>query len=315
MPWIVGIDEAGLGPNLGPLVQAAVAARVPDGTGCLWGCLSAGVRRATDPDDGRVLIDDSKLVHAGPQGLGRLERGVVSVLAECQPVGQLLGGVACGPSLTDLAAEYWYEPGESLPVAVDRAAVTTAPARLTEALAAGNVEFEVTRCVVTPAPRFNDLIQHWGSKSAAVEQGIITLLRDVLAAVNGHEPVTIVIDKQGGRNFYAPWVSTAIPDGWVMPVREGALLSEYQVLGLGREVRLKFLPRADSAALPVALASMLAKYLREVFMRQFNRFWGNHVPGLKPTAGYPGDARRYYDAIRPAMKKLGIGADLVWRKK
>jgi hypothetical protein len=315
MPWIVGIDEAGLGPNLGPLVQAAVAARVPDGTGCLWGCLASGVRRAADPDDDRVMIDDSKLVYSGPHGLGRLERGVVGVLAACQPVGQLLGGVSCGPSLTDLAEEHWYEPGESLPVALDREAVAAAPSRLVEALTAGQVEFRVTRCVVTPAPRFNDLLAHWGSKAAAMEQGIITLLRDVLTAVNGDEPVTIVIDKQGGRNFYAPWVSTAIPDGWVMPVREGALLSEYQVLGLGREVRLMFLPRADSAALTVALASMLAKYLREVFMRQFNRFWVGHVPGLKPTAGYPGDARRFYDAIRPAMKKLKIGADLVWRKK
>src|SRR4051794_25297256 len=119
MPWIVGIDEAGYGPNLGPLVQAAVAARVPDGTGCLWGCLAAGVRRATDPDDDRVLIDDSKLVHVGPHKLARLERGVFGIVAGCQPVGQLLGGVACGPSLTDLAGEQWYEPGESLPVAMD----------------------------------------------------------------------------------------------------------------------------------------------------------------------------------------------------
>ena len=45
-------------------------------------------------------------------------------------------------------------------------------------------------------------------------------LRDVLGAIAGPEPVTIVIDKQGGRNFYAPWVSTALPDGWVMPIHE-----------------------------------------------------------------------------------------------
>ena len=30
MPWVVGIDEAGYGPNLGPLVQSAVALRLPD---------------------------------------------------------------------------------------------------------------------------------------------------------------------------------------------------------------------------------------------------------------------------------------------
>ncbi|HEX4589433.1 MAG TPA: hypothetical protein VH120_05865 [Gemmataceae bacterium] len=315
MPWIVGIDEAGLGPNLGPLVQSAVAARVPEGTGCLWTCLAAGVRRAADPDDDRLLVDDSKLVYAGPQGLGRLERGVVGVVTDCQPVGQLLGGLACGHSLTDLAGEHWYEPTESLPVVVERDLVNGPPPRLADALAAGRVELKFARCVITPAGRFNTLIDRWGSKAAATEQGVITLLRDVVGAIDGREPVSIVIDKQGGRNFYAPWISTALPDGWVMPIRESALVSEYQVLGLGREVLLVFRPRAESEALPVALASMLAKYLREVFMRQFNRFWVGHIPGLKPTAGYPGDARRYYNSIRAAMLKLGIEPEAVWRKR
>jgi hypothetical protein len=48
-------------------------------------------------------------------------------------------------------------------------------------------------------------------------------------------------------------------------------------------------------------------------MREFNRFWQAHVPGLKATAGYPLDAVRYIDAIRPAMLKLGIAERLVWR--
>ncbi len=313
MPWIVGIDEAGLGPNLGPLVQSAVAARVPADTGCLWKCLSAGVRRASDPDDDRVLIDDSKLVYAGPAGLNRLERGIVGVVAGSEPVGQVLGGVACGTSLTDLAGEQWYEPTESLPVTAE--SNTGPPSRFADALAAGQVEFRLARCVVTPAPRFNALIDRWDSKAAAMEQGVIALLQGVLAAIDDSEPITIVIDKQGGRNFYAPWISAALPDGWVMPVRESAMMSEYQVLGLSRDVRLVFRPRAESEALPVALASMLAKYLREVFMRQFNRFWLGHVDGLKPTAGYPGDARRFYKAIRPAMKSLGIKANAVWRKR
>jgi hypothetical protein len=315
MQWIVGVDEAGLGPNLGPLVQSAVAVRVPAGTGCLWKCLADGVRRAADPDDDRVLIDDSKLVNAGPNGFSRLERGVVGIVAASDPVGQVLDGVAGGNSLTDLADEHWYEPAESLPVTVERETVAGPPPRFADALAAGRVELRLARCVVTPAPRFNALIDRWGTKSAAMEDGIVTLLRDVLGAIDGTDPVTIVIDKQGGRNFYAPWISAALPDGWVTPVRESALLSEYQVHGLGREVRLAFRPRADSEALPVALASMLSKYLREVFMRQFNRFWCGHVNELKPTAGYPGDARRFYTAIRPAMKRLGIEEAAVWRKR
>jgi hypothetical protein len=60
---------------------------------------------------------------------------------------------------------------------------------------------------------------------------------------------------------------------------------------------------------------MLCKYLREVCMRQFNRFWAKHVPGIVPTAGSPGDAKRFYEAIRPAMAKLGLTEDQVWRKR
>ena len=39
MPWVVGIDEAGYGPNLGPLVQSAVALRLPDAYGEATGTL------------------------------------------------------------------------------------------------------------------------------------------------------------------------------------------------------------------------------------------------------------------------------------
>jgi hypothetical protein len=50
-------------------------------------------------------------------------------------------------------------------------------------------------------------------------------------------------------------------------------------------------------------------------MRQFNAFWAKHVPGIKPTAGYPADAKRFYREIEPAMKKLGIAKEAVWRIK
>ena len=45
MPWVVGIDEAGYGPNLGPLVQAAVALRLPDDDLAGWTTLASRVRR------------------------------------------------------------------------------------------------------------------------------------------------------------------------------------------------------------------------------------------------------------------------------
>ena len=32
-------------------------------------------------------------------------------------------------------------------------------------------------------------------------------------------------------------------------------------------------------------------------MRQFNRFWAKHVPGIAPTAVYPVDAKRFFAEI------------------
>jgi hypothetical protein len=60
---------------------------------------------------------------------------------------------------------------------------------------------------------------------------------------------------------------------------------------------------------------MVSKYLRELLMREFNHFWQGHVPDLKPTAGYPADAARFFEAIRPAAERLGLSEAALWRKK
>jgi hypothetical protein len=60
---------------------------------------------------------------------------------------------------------------------------------------------------------------------------------------------------------------------------------------------------------------MVSKYVREALMHEFNRFWQTHLPDLKPTAGYPGDSERYYQEIRPVMKRLGFDKSKVWRQR
>ena len=60
---------------------------------------------------------------------------------------------------------------------------------------------------------------------------------------------------------------------------------------------------------------MTAKYLRELSMRAFNAYWASHVPNLKPTAGYPVDARRFKREIAVAQKSLEIDDCLLWRSR
>jgi hypothetical protein len=65
--------------------------------------------------------------------------------------------------------------------------------------------------------------------------------------------------------------------------------------------------------LPTALASMTAKYHRELSMRAFNAFWTSRVPGLRPTAGYPGDSSRFRADIAAVQAELGIADGVLWR--
>ena len=96
MPWVIGIDEAGYGPNLGPLVQAAVALKLPAGDPAGWDALKGAVRRCVEKADGRLLIDDSKKVYTRG-GLEALERGVTPLLPWSCDVKELVRK-ACLPS-------------------------------------------------------------------------------------------------------------------------------------------------------------------------------------------------------------------------
>lgn len=302
MPWVVGIDEAGYGPNLGPLVQAAVGMHLPDDDPAGWETLRPVVRRCHEDEDGRLLIDDSKRVYTRG-GLESLERGVWYALDsrhEC--IEQFLRHHAL-TSLAELSGEHWYDSTFPLPIGQCERTEPCLP-----------VTSAITRLL--PTPRFNQICAESGTKGAVLALGLVELLATTFAGMNDSaEPAVFFCDKLGGKNYYAALVQQAFPDGWVVAEKESAAESRYRVERLDRPVTVVFRPRSDAESVAVALASMLAKYLREVCMRQFNRFWARHVPGIQPTAGYPGDARRFYAEIRDAMVKLGLSDDQVWRKR
>ena len=94
--WI-GIDEAGYGPNLGPLVMTAVVAesaedRPPD----LWRDLEPKIQRAGAAGTA-LWIDDSKAVYKAGQGRERLEAACLALLESLgEPMPKSLEGFFCG---------------------------------------------------------------------------------------------------------------------------------------------------------------------------------------------------------------------------
>src|SRR5206468_2076833 len=123
MPWTIGIDEAGYGPNLGPLVMTSAACRVPpEYDDCdLWERLRPTVRRPTDPADDRVVVGDSKLVYSVARGLHDLEASVMALVAPVSAsacLAELLESIA-REFLAEVRGEAWYTGATALPTHAD----------------------------------------------------------------------------------------------------------------------------------------------------------------------------------------------------
>ncbi|MEO2017664.1 MAG: hypothetical protein ABGZ53_25195 [Fuerstiella sp.] len=317
MPLVIGTDEAGYGPNLGPLVITATSWTIPEGAepADLWTLLGDVVVEFPNRGDKRLHVADSKKVYSAGKSLVSLERGVHAFLrhlgADAASVGSL-GVCLSGAEFRDdyesvrrnIVAEL------ALPMHCPAAECDDNAARVTEAMKVSGVRLlSVQSCIMFP-PEFNSRVAATDSKGKVLSVETLALVR--AAADHPAAPADgwVVCDKHGGRNRYDEIISTAFDDEFVFRLEESRPVSRYR---LG-QLDFCFRTKAEEV-LPVALASMVAKYVREVVMLQFNRFWQHYLPDLKPTKGYPVDALRFWDDIAEQAASLGITRSEIWRNR
>lgn len=294
---VIGVDENGLGPLLGPLVTTSVSLRL------------ARYQSGRLSNLGRELgIDDSKATAAF--GRMALAEGLALAVLE-RAYGQLPGDVEALLSGLLLDTPNLLRsrcPGASLPqcwsipIALPCFGGDVDEGRRTlQILARRGVHILRAKSAVACTRFLNDRLNEGQSR---VEVDLELMERLVLdARAHADEDVFAICGMVGGIRNYVDKMRHFPRHGiGVRRAPQGTLA--YDVEGVGQ---VRFEIDADANHFPVSLASMIGKYLRELWMLRHNRFYQARDPQLLDVSGYHDPVtRRFIVASEPLRKQLGV---------
>lgn len=313
MALVVGIDEVGYGPKLGPLVVCAYAFRTADPSRDLWKSLAPLVGRA---GQGRPLtVADSKQVYSPSRGLAPLERTALpfAALLSRMDVGSLrglAGSLAVGSD--GALASPWYRGEDRLPHEISTEIVDGLATLAWNACLQARVMPAGCWAAWAEPDAFNRYLAGGRNKSDFLFDRACALIRAALDTYPAG-PAEFHIGRQGGRRFYLPGLVREFGSVWVRDERPEA--SRYEFVERGRRVRADFLVDGEEARFEIALASMIGKYLRECAMHRFNAWFAERRPGLRRTAGYGADGTRFFREVEAHLPELDLRPEQVLRAR
>lgn len=312
--YSVGVDEVGLGPILGPLSVASCSVE-GDLKPCLALLRELGFARA-----------ESKQVYKGGKPmvkLARLEEAILPLYLASQNVGELrfaLSELLCVDELREFESLAWYKGLGSmqLPVAGDAYIIRQKAAQLRKAFS-GAVPI-VLACKLCSVPAFNRRVAELDNKSLVLRGEILYLIETAIKEAGKKvQRLELTIDRLGGLKYYSAWLAAALAPEQIRIVEEGDERSAYELLSSevsAWPVSIEFLVKGDEKNPLCALASLWAKYHRELIMLQFNQFWqscaaqrGVQIP---VSSGYYRDACAFLVSLQSLLgsdfEGLGYGS-------
>ena len=313
---IAGIDEAGLGPKLGPLIVASAAFKIDDPCEAqevsLWDIFSKTTTRNKSHKDHRLLVTDSKIAY-NSRGLPALQNVVLNFLYALtghKPainIYDLISRLGAESMIPQITQSKWFSQITTENVAPEFFLNPEATFNLRHKQA----KIQHLRCRILTARMLNKLFADGLNKSEVLLLQTGQHIRHIVDTYTDPQ-IRIVVDKQGGKTYYAPYLTDILDGRWVETIKESSNSSVYRIED---SIYIEFRPKADQNEFTVALASITAKFLREILMHEFNTYFTSKISKLKATAGYPLDAKRFYAEITEFLQKDRIETHEIWRER
>jgi len=279
---VVGVDENGLGPRLGPLVVTAVTVDAADERAAKVALGRPGRAFATRINDSKKLVSYKE--RALGEAWARVLAGALDVRASTPS--ELVFGLSLEPE--SLLREPCPRDGDHADQCFSVAEEAyEAPDDLLEQVRSdlGRLEKRGLKLIsvrtsIVCTRRLNDAAARGTTRFQVDLHAMERLVLD--ARAKGNEDVVAICGKVGGYNQYSDAFG---PLGGRLHaiVCEGRAKSEYALPGLGR---MAFVRDADAKHLVVCLASLVGKYVRDLLTARVVRHHKRTLPHLPMVSGY-----------------------------
>jgi ribonuclease HII len=264
-----------------------------------------------------LLITDSKKAYSRSLGIKHLERSVLTAL-KClgkEPATLVeLMELLCPSCLERLSDYPWYRDAGNYGPSADVADKDIASAVLADDLASNGIELLELQSRCLDVAYYNKMVAAVKNKANVLFTATSSLIKRAYDNFAGDD-LQIMVDRQGGRVHYRKNLQRMFGDMELRILRESPAVSSYELHADGRRMRLHFVVGADEQFLPVSLASMVSKYLRELLIGNINRYFAGFSAELRPTAGYWKDGLRFIEEIKTNLPHVQFNSEQLIRSR